>query len=167
MFWMRGIEAKVEIENVSICPPRRTALIHKFDTHSDFLLCCNFSSEFKTDLLAVSKRQAETSSNLTEASASGRSEKTASDSGQAGEVEWTKSLKGFPMSTKKQIKNHKDKSGKLEISTNKLGKPIHKTLKRCLKFKEERCLKADSVYVKIKMSCQYEQEGNSQPESNF
>ena len=37
-----------------------------------------------------------------------------SDLGQAGEVGWTKSLKGFPMLTKKQIENHKDKKSKIK-----------------------------------------------------
>ena len=61
-----------------------------------------------------------------------------SSSGQADEEGWTKSLKGFPMFTKRQIENHKDKSGKIKISSKKTGKPIQKTLKEGLKFKEER-----------------------------
>ena len=72
-----------------------------------------------------------------------------SSSGQADEEGWTKSLKVFPMFMKRQIENHKDKSGKIKISSKKAGKPIQKTLKKGLKFKEERYLNADSVYVKI------------------
>ena len=53
------------------------------------------------------------------------------------------------MFTKRQIENHKDKSGKIKISSKKAGKPIQKTLKKGLKFKEERYLNADSVYAKI------------------
>ena len=49
------------------------------------------------------------------------------------------------MFTKRQIENHKDKSEKIKISSKKalLGKPIQKTLKKGLKFKEELYLNAD------------------------
>ena len=61
---------------------------------------------------------------------------------------WSKSLKSFPIFTKVQIDKHKEKSGKRKLSSDKEGKPIEKTVKKGLKFKEERYLNADGIYTR-------------------
>ena len=51
---------------------------------------------------------------------------------------WSKSLKSFPIFTKVQIDKHKEKSGKCKLSSDKEWRPVEKTVKKGLKFKEER-----------------------------
>ena len=48
---------------------------------------------------------------------------------------WSKSLKSFPIFTKVQIEKHKEKSEKRKLLSDKEGKPIEKTVKKGLKFK--------------------------------
>ena len=61
---------------------------------------------------------------------------------------WSKSLESFPILEKVQTDKHKEKSGKRKLSSDKEGKPIEKTVKKWLEFKEERYLDADDIYTR-------------------
>ena len=63
------------------------------------------------------------------------------------DVPWCKSLESLPVFTKKEIDEHRSKSGKRKVDDT--CKPIKKTLKRGLKFQEERYLSSDTVYTKV------------------
>ena len=58
-----------------------------------------------------------------------------------------KSVESLPAFSKKEIDEHRSKSGKR--ITDDTSKPIKKTLKRGLKFQEERYLSSDTVYTKV------------------
>ena len=60
---------------------------------------------------------------------------------------WCKSLESLPVFTKKEIDEHRSKSGKQKVHDT--SKPIKKTLKRGLKFQEERYLSSHTVYTKV------------------
>ena len=65
----------------------------------------------------------------------------------AKDIPWCKSLKSLPVFTRKEIDEHWNNSGKRKADD--VSKPIKKTLKRGLKFQEERYLSSDTVYTKV------------------
>ena len=65
----------------------------------------------------------------------------------AKDIPWCKSLKSLPVFTRKEIDEHRNNSGKRKADD--VSKPIKKTLKRGLKFQEERYLSSDTVYTKV------------------
>ena len=65
----------------------------------------------------------------------------------AKDIPWYKSLKSLPVFTRKEIDEHRNNSGKRKADD--VSKPIKKTLKRGLKFQEERYLSSDTVYTKV------------------
>ena len=63
------------------------------------------------------------------------------------DIPWSKSLKSLPVFTMKEIDEHRNNSVKRKASN--VSKPIKKTLKRGLKFQEERYLSSDTVFTKV------------------
>ena len=65
------------------------------------------------------------------------------------EIAWSKSLEMLPMFTAAHIERHRENSGKKILSSKKESQPIEKTLKKGLKFQEERYLSADDIYSRV------------------
>ena len=61
----------------------------------------------------------------------------------------SKSLEMLPMFIAAHIDRHRENSGKKILSSKKESQPIEKTLKKGLKFQEERYLSADDIYSRV------------------